>query len=254
VNPSNDSASELTAVAATPVPFFYTPSISAGVQATLGVRLIPTFPHDVTGTVTLGFSSNAAIPLDDPAIQFASGGRETTFVIPANTPEAQFGGNSSAGPIGFQSGTVAGVIRFSGTLQAGTVQSTNFGSPGVDRLTIPRQPPLIQSLETSAQNGFAVLIHLLSTPREVTQLSLTFNTTPAVTLSCGSVSGCSASGSAMTFDVRSLFDSWFNGDSVFGSLSTLHLPFSISGTVHGNVAVRLQNSMGSSAAKSFPLP
>jgi hypothetical protein len=58
----------------------------------------------------------------------------------------------------------------------------------------------------------------------------------------------------MTFDVRSLFNAWFSSDSVFGSLSTLHLPFSISGTVHGSVTVRLQNSIGTSAAKSFPLP
>ena len=257
VNPSNDSAADVIAVAPTPVPIFViNPSpIRAGSQATLGLTLSTAFPHDVAGELTVGFSPNAAIPRDDPALQFASGGRQTTFVIPANTLQALIGGNSAAGPVGFQAGTVAGTLSFSGTLQAGTVQTTISPSSSLaSSLTIPRQAPLIQSVETSTQNGFAVLIHLLSTSREVTQLGLTFNTSPAVTLNCGSVPGCSASGATMTFDVRSLFDAWFNGDSVFGGLSTLQLPFSISGTVHGTVGVQLRNSMGNSAQKSFPLP
>jgi uncharacterized repeat protein (TIGR01451 family) len=257
VNPSNDFAANLTTVAPTPVPIFtVNPSpLSAGSQATLGITLSMAFPHDVFGFLTLGFSSNSAIPLDDPAIQFASGGRQTSFIIPANTLQAHFDGSSSPNAVGFQAGTVSGALSISGIFFAGIVQTTISPSSSMAaNLTIPRQAPLIQNVETSNQNGFAVLIHLLSTSREVTGLILTFNTNPVVTLNCGSVSGCSASGSSMTFDVRSLFNAWFSSDSVFGSLSTLHLPFSISGTVHGSVTVRLQNSIGTSAAKSFPLP
>ncbi len=189
LNPSNDFVADLTAVFATPLPnFVFSPSPpGAGAQATLGLTLPTAFPHDVTGSVTLGFSSNAAIPQDDPAIQFASGGRQTTFVIPANTLQARFGGNSSAGPIGFQTGTVAGALSFSGTLQAGTVQTTFSPSNSVgSSLTIPKQAPSIRNLETSTQNGFAVVINLWSTMREVTQMSLTFSTTTAVSLSCSS--------------------------------------------------------------------
>ncbi len=257
VNPSNDSATDLTAVAPTPVPIFaINPSpIRAGSQATLGLTLSTAFPHDVTGDVELGFSSNAAIPLDDPAIQFASGGRQTTFVIPANALQARFEGNSTPGPVGFQAGTVSGALSISGTLQAGTVQTTISPSSSVaSSLTIPRQAPLIQNVETTTQNGFGVVINLWSTMREVTQMSLTFSTTSEVTLNCGSVSGCSVSGPTMTLDVRSLFDAWFSSDTKFGSLTTLHLPFSISGTVHGTVAVKLGNSMGLSKPASFPLP
>jgi hypothetical protein len=58
----------------------------------------------------------------------------------------------------------------------------------------------------------------------------------------------------MTFDVRSLFDAWFKSDTTFGSLTTLHLPFSVSETIHGSVTVRLGNSMGLSKPASFPLP
>ena len=177
VNPSNDSATDGTAVAPTPVPIFATnPSpIRAGSQTTLGLTLSTAFPHDVTGVLTLEFSSNAAIPLDDPAIQFASGGRQTTFVIPANALQARFEGNSLPGPVGFQAGTVAGAFSFSGTLQAGTVQTTISPSSSVaSSLTIPRQAPLIQNVETTTQNGFGVVIDLWSTMREVTQMNLTF--------------------------------------------------------------------------------
>jgi uncharacterized repeat protein (TIGR01451 family) len=257
VNPSNDSATDLTTVAPTPAPIFaINPSpIRAGSQATLGLTLSTAFPHEVTGEVTMGFSSNAAIPLDDPAIQFASGGRQITFVIPANAQHARFEGNSTPGPVGFQAGTVSGALSFSGTLQAGTVHTTFSPSSSVaSSLTIPRQAPLIQNVETTTQNGFGVVINLWSTMREVTQMSLTFSTNSAVTLNCGSVPGCSVSGPAMTFDVRSLFDAWFSSDTKFGSLTTLHLPFSISGTVHGTVAVRLGNSLGFSKPASFPLP
>jgi hypothetical protein len=193
--------------------------------------------------------------VDDPAIQFASGGRQTTFSIPANTLEAHFDGNTNPGPIGFQAGTVAGTLTFSGTLQAGTVQTTIAPSSGLaSRLTLSRQRPVIQSLETSTQNGFTVSINLFSTTREISQFSLTFSTTTPVTLSCGSVSGCSASGPTLTFEAKSMFDSWFNSNTAFGSLSTLHLPLAISGNVHGTVLIRLQNSMGVSTPSPFALP
>ncbi len=262
--PSNNSASDTTTVAPIPVPnfniglssnTFTSVLVLSGQQSKLRLTLATPFPHDVSGSLEMGFTSNVAIPVDDPAIQFASGGRQTTFSIPANTLEARFDGNTSAGPIGFQSGTVAGTLSFSGTLQAGTVQTTIAPSSSLaSGLTISRQRPVIQSLETSSQNGFAVSINLFSTTREISQFSLSFNTLTAVTLSCGSVSGCSVSGSTLTFDVKSMFDSWFSNSTAFGSLSRLHLPLSISGTVHGSVLVRLQNSMGISVPSSFTLP
>lgn len=262
--PSNNSASDTTTVAPIPVPnfsitFFNNISgpapVLSGQQSKLRLTLATPFPHDVSGSLAMGFTSNVAIPVDDPAVQFASGGRQTTFLIPANTTEARFGGNTSAGPIGFQAGTVAGTLSFSGTLQSGTLQTTIAPSASLaSGLTIAKQRPVIQSLGTSTQNGFVVSINLFSTTREVSQFSLTFNTSSPVTLSCGSVSGCSASGSTLTFDVKSMFDAWFSNSTAFGSLSTLHLPLSISGTVHGSVLVRLQNSMGISLPSSFTLP
>jgi hypothetical protein len=251
--PGNNTASDQTLVISTPIPSFtFSGAPVAGQQSSVGVTIGQAFPHDVTGTVTMSFASNAAIPLDDPAIQFASGGRQATFVIPANTLQAKFGSSPSAGPIFFQTGTVAGTFTFSGTLQAGTAQKT-FSPTGNPNLTIPKQAPKIQNVETNTQNGFAALINLQSTLREVTQMSLTFNTSTPVKLSCGGVAGCSVSGATITFDVKTLFDNWFKSDTTFGSLSTLRLPLTISGGVHGTVNVTFRNSMGASNTVTFNL-
>jgi hypothetical protein len=254
LNPANNNGTDLTFIFPTPTPSFTFGSgpLAPGQQATMGVTIISTFPHDVTGTVTMSFASNAAIPLDDPAIQFASGGRQLTFVIPAGTVQARFGSNPAAGPTFFQTGTVAGTFTFSGTLQAGTAQKT-FSPSGSPNLTIPKQAPSIQKVETNTQNGFAAVISLQSTLREVTQMSLTFNTSTKVNLSCGGVAGCSVSGSTITFDVKSLFDNWFTSDQTFGSLSTLRLPLTISGAVQGSVNVTFRNSMGASNTVTFSL-
>jgi uncharacterized repeat protein (TIGR01451 family) len=247
---SNNTASDATTVALlAPRVLFAPTSLGAGQQATVGVTLPTAFSNAVTGTITMGFSPEANIPADDPAIQFATGGREVAFTIPANTLTARFGANPEAASLGFQPGTVAGTLTFSVTLQAGNAKTTVSST-----LKILRQAPAIQAMHTETGNGFAVSMTLLSTVREVTELTLRFDTKPAVLLSCGTVPGCSVSGSSLTFDVRSLFDAWFVGHAEFGGLSALRLPFSIQGTVQGTVSVTFRNSVGPSISKSFALP
>jgi hypothetical protein len=247
---SNNSASDITAVTSLSAPNFeFTPANpSAGKQATAGIRLPSPFPYDVTGTVTLTFAPDAAIGIDDPSIQFESGGREVGFVIPANTSIAQFGAFKLT-QIGFQTGTVAGTLSFAGVAQAGTAQKSFTFT-----VTVPRRPPTIYSMQKDPKDSAAILITLFSTSREVTQLVLHFNTSPAVRLNCGSVTGCSVSGTTLTFDVRSLFDAWYASDTVHGSLSTLRLPFSVQGSFKGSASVSLQNNEGVSATSVFTFP
>jgi hypothetical protein len=193
----------------------------------------------------MSFSSNAAIPVDDPAIQFFWGGREVEVFVPANTVRALFPGFAAPWePLMFQAGTVAGTLTFNGAVQTGAVQTT-FSTVK----TIPRQAPAINAVRL---DGSTVVITLMSALREVTQLRLRFETTPAVRLNCGT--GCSVSGNELTFDVKPLFDAWYGGDSVFGSLSNLRLPLSIQGAVSGTVFVTLGNSLALSNSMSFPLP
>ena len=153
----------------------------------------------------------------------------------------------------FQSGTVAGAITFSGDLKAGKFQKS-FSRSGAEALTIPLQVLSIQNVQTSTQGGFSVAMLLFATAREVTQLSLSFTTSPEVRLSCGTTAGCSSSGKTLTLDVAPLFNQWFNNDNTSGGLALLRFPLSISGAVKGSVAVTLKNSKGQSNSQSFALP
>jgi hypothetical protein len=102
--------------------------------------------------------------------------------------------------------------------------------------------------------GDVILITLSSTVRNVMRLRVTFNTTSPVQLSCGSVAGCSVSGTTVTFDVKLLFDQWYRDDKVYGGLARLRVPFSIQGSVKGTVTLALQNIVGISAPAQLSLP
>jgi uncharacterized repeat protein (TIGR01451 family) len=256
LNETNNSATDVTDVLI-PAPFFvFEPyPLSPGHQASIAVTMATPFPREVTGEITLNFISNAAIPVDDPAIQFSTGGRTVTFTIPANSTEARFASASDPRPLAFQTGTVAGTLKFSGSFTAGTVEGAVSLPPGKDAPAIPLQAPTIQSIQTSAESGFEVSILLFSTSREVTQLNLSFDTVPKVQLSCGALAGCSVSGNTLTLDVTPMFTGWFNADTAFGGLAQLRLPFGIEGgTVTGTVAVSLRNRQGVSNSVSFALP
>jgi len=257
LNAANDSLNDITNVIGTPSPTmtFNPGQLVAGEQAAVAVTLPTSFPHDVTGAISMTFNSTAVIPLDDPAIQFASGGRSANFTIPANTTMAIFGSQSQAGPLAFQTGTVAGNFTFAGAWTAGSIQKNFSPSASVaEGLKIPIQAPVIDSIETSNQDGLLVSVTLYSTPREVTQLTLTFKTNPRVSFSCAAQSGCSSFGQTLILDVEKFFTEWFTSDTVYGSLSVLHVPLSIAGgKLRGTVDVTLSNSSGVSNTKSFNL-
>ena len=249
---SNNTTSIVTNVWTPVLNFVFNPVTPvAGNQATVGLSMNTPLSHDIMGKLTLTFSSDAVNPVDDPAVQFSQGGREVTFMIHANTTFARFGSNTQAGPIGFQTGTVAGNLSFSAALQ------TNEAPVAFSGLrTIPRRAPTIQGVRAQRGTGNTVNvgINLFSTSREVTQLTLQFQTTPAVTLTCGNTPACSTSGASLTLDVKQQFDTWFAGDKVYGSASTLTVPLSIEGTVRGTIVVSLRNAQGSSNSLSVPLP
>jgi hypothetical protein len=249
LNAANDSATDATLVAPAPVPAFtFFPSVLApGQQAILAVTIPSPFPHDITGSVSLAFASNAVVPLDDPAVQFATGGRSVSFTIPANATQARFGSATSVGPVGFQAGTVAGSLSFSGTYAAGTVQGA---IPDAGK-SVPLQPPVIREL---TRDGGGVSILLYSTTREVTELSMTFNTSPQVRLSCGGTPRCSVSGNTVVFNIEALFAAWFQNDTMHGGLGLLRVPFAIQGEIGGSVVVSLKNSRGHSQPAVFSLP
>jgi sugar lactone lactonase YvrE len=248
---TNNSASDPIVVVGPPSPTitFGPGGSSPGRQSGAGITLPAPFPFDVTGKLTLSVTPDAANPSDDPSIQFATGGRQVSFVIPANTLTARFGNITTAGMIGFQTGTVAAKLTFEASFDSAAIQTKSATQ------TIARGAPVIQNAQITSGNSTEVAVTLSATSREVTQMTLTFWTTPAVQLSCGSVPGCVASKSTLTLDVKSLFDSWYSSDSTFGGVSRLRFPFAIKGSISGSITVRLRNSQGDSNQSTFiPLP
>jgi hypothetical protein len=255
LNIQNNSTSESIVVVKPNPAFVFKPyPLRPGEPSTVSITMPTPFPHDVTGVVDLSFSSNAVIPIDDPAIRFSNGSRRATFRIAANETEARFDLASLPGPLDFQSGTVAGILKFDGSFTAGKFEQ-NFSPATQDGLTIPLRALSIQGVQTSTQGGFAVSLLLFAAAREVNQLNLLFNTTPKVQLSCGGTAGCSVSGNTLTLDVAPAFSRWFTSESSFGGLAQLRLPLSIEGgVVKGTVGVTLKNSQGESNSQSFSLP
>jgi hypothetical protein len=90
-------------------------AVDAAQQIGVGVSLDAPYPVQISGKLTLAFSSLAEIFSDDPAIAFASGGRTVNFIIPANSRNAVFGLSDSQ--IRFQTGTVAGNITLGAHLR-----------------------------------------------------------------------------------------------------------------------------------------
>jgi subtilisin family serine protease len=249
-NVSNNLITDNTSIAHVPTVSF-TPSftiLSSGFQATTGVKVSGGFPHPITGTMTLTFAPGGTNPLDDPAIQFSTGGRQVTFTVPANSTQAVISGNAV---VGFQTGTVAGTLTLSGTANAGTVPPPSIVSVVS---AIPVQSPVITKVTKDTQSGFAALVTLMSNTRDVTSVTFTFETRPGIKLSCGSVAGCSVAGPSITFDVQSLFNTWYASDVTFGGASTLRVPFSISGSLTGSINVTIRSSAGSSNTQTLPIP
>jgi hypothetical protein len=219
-------------------------TLSPAQQVTASIMAVSPYDRPIQGSLTI--ASPAPTVLNDPAVQFQTGGRRIDFDIPANTMRATF--SNGAPGVGFQSGTVAGTITLEAILQSGA-ESTTCSTA----INIGLAPPTITQVQKDLQPAFAFLITSYSTPRNMSQISFQFDT-PGTNFSCGTVSGCSISGSTMIFDVRSLFQSWYESDRTFGSMSTLLVPFTIQGNVVGSVSLTMTNSEGSSNTVQIPLP
>jgi hypothetical protein len=251
----NNSTSWTTNVSAFSPSFEFSPyPLAPGKPATVRVKLASQFPHDVTGSVSLDFTPDPATAVQDPAVQLATGGRVAIFRVPAYSLLAHFDlFGIPAEELGFQTGTIAGTIAFTGTYEAGAIRGS-FTPVSWDGLEIPADTLSIAAIEEDTHPGFSVSVLVLSTSRRVSQLSLTFNTSPRVRLSCGHVNGCLASGNTLMLDVSSAFAQWFDANIGFGGLAQLRLPLQIQGSVTGSVAVTLRNDRGISNTLSFRLP
>lgn len=212
-------------------------------QPKVGLSLAEPYPLDLTGKLTLSFTSDSFV--DDPAIQFAAGGRSVDFRIPANTLDALVG---DAKQVQFQVGTVAGVISVTASFAAGAVNVTPTPAPSKNVL-IAAAPPVVRNLQIGLQSdkAFELLVTGLSTPRSVTQLNLTLTATP----------GSNLQTTSLTVNVESAFTAWFQSQNAkaFGSQFTASIPVNVTGDVNAiqSVQVVLVNQRGASDPMSLKL-
>ena len=91
----------------------------SGQQPSVTFQLVNPYPVALAGSLTLTFAPSTSSGVNDPAVQFASGGRTIDFNIPAN---------STATPgVQLQTGTVAG---YGDDLAGGERERTVNVTPG----------------------------------------------------------------------------------------------------------------------------
>jgi hypothetical protein len=230
-------------IAAPPVP---TPTI-VGVgdtappaqQPALTLQLDHAYPLPLDGTITLTFAS-AVGNIDDPAIQFSTGGRTAHFTVPPGATSAVF----PASIFALATGTVAGKITLALTFQAGGQDVTPKPAP-IRAIDIPAQAPVVTKLAAShTATGMEVVVTGFSNSRDMATATFQFQAAAGTNLTTSQVS----------IPVDQLFATWFNDPSSvqFGSQFTFTQPFTISGNTAGitGVTVTLTNKEGTSTAVS----
>ncbi|MGE5568090.1 MAG: putative Ig domain-containing protein [Rhodospirillales bacterium] len=190
------------------------------------------YPLPLDCQLTLTFTPDAVQQVDDPAIQFATGGRVFNFTVP--------GGAVQFPDAAIQTGTVAGTIVIElARVEAGGVDLTP--SPRLQKtIVVNRATPVITSVKIiRSAAGFEVQVNGYSTAREVTQAKFTF-----------AAAGSRVQTPEVTVSVQPMFTAWYNdpASQQFGSMFTYVQPFNVQGDLSGlaSVSVTLSNSMGAS--------
>ncbi|RXH54790.1 choice-of-anchor D domain-containing protein [Granulicella sibirica] len=223
----------LSVIPATPAVTLSGPSATTpGSQPSLVFTITNPYPVPLTASFNLLFAPAVTPAVDDPAIQFAGGGRNFTFTVAANsivTPAIQL-----------QAGTVAGTITVPLTLTAQGIDVTPTTLQPVV-IVIPRAVPVV-STTTVTRNGsqLSVAIHGFSNTREVTTAAFQFAPAAGATINTPDV----------TAPVTPLFTTWFTSatSAPYGSTFTYTQVFDVSddATNVGSVQVILTNSVGTS--------
>jgi hypothetical protein len=209
-------------------------------QTLIAISLANPYPVPVTGTVSLSFAPAGANPVDDPSVQFSTGGRSATFAIPANATEATFGASQFA----LQAGSVTGSITLTiVSLQAGGT-SLDIPPASAQTVSLAAVPPVISTLSlVHIQNGIQLQIVAVTNTRELTKATIGFQ--PA--------SGTSLQNSQITVSLSDVASGWFQSanSATFGGQFALTLPFTFQGDVSlSSVSVVLSNGSGDSQSAS----
>ena len=217
------------------VTFSIPETTDSGEQPAINIDSNSPYPADLQGTLTLTFAPAGNNGVDDPAIQFSTGGRTLSFTVPA--------GSTTAPQVALQTGTVAGTITVTLTLTAGGVDVT---PPGLAPITLVIAPgvPVITSVTFSnnSQGQVTVVISGFSNTRDMNQAEFIFTGTGASSLREGKVD----------VSVPGMFSTWYGSSDSdqYGSEFTYTQNFQLSKPDQGitGVAVTLANSVGTSGS------
>jgi hypothetical protein len=207
-------------------------------QLPLVLSLSQAYPLPLSGTLTISVTPGSAVPADDPALQFSSGGRTVNFTFPANSTTAEF-----SSPLFLLTGTVAGTIATSGSVRNGPPASV-LASTSV-RSTAPQITSVVVS---RVSGGLRVQAIGFSSERRVTDAQFGFDVRSANGMERVN----------LTKVVEPEFSSWYQSSTStpFGSTFLFEQMFAIQGDSNAveGVTLTLANGQGSTTSARIPIP
>ena len=222
-------------------------------QPAVGLTIASAYPLALTGSLTLAFNSD--VFSNDPAVQFATGGRTVAFTIPANSTRAIFPNNQNQ--IRIQSGSLAGSITLTPAVNTteGSINLTPATPPSLTLNVAPAAPRILSvALGGKTTTTITLLVSGYATNRSVTTMRMQF--TP--------VAGENVGTTDVTVPVEASFIGYYQGpaSAPFGSLFTVSVPLTLAGDIKNvtsvtdtlqSVNVTLTNRVGASNSVSLAL-
>ncbi len=210
----------------------------SGQQPSVTFQLVNPYPVALAGSLTLTFAPSTSSGINDPAVQFASGGRTLDFNIPAD---------STATPgVQLQTGTVAGTATISLVVSANGVNVTPTTLAPVTITIPPAAPTITSSSMTRSGDALTVSVVGFSNTREALQATFHFN----------AVAGATIDNPDVTLTVGSDFSGYYvtPGSDAYGSAFTYNQVFTLDQDAAAiqNVTVTLTNTIGSSSPSTTP--
>jgi hypothetical protein len=230
-----------------------TGSQAAFQQLSVGLSLDAPYPLPLSGTLTLAELS--ALYPADPAVQFAVGGPQVAFTIPANTLAAIFPGGATQ--VRLQTGTVAASIQISAKFTVGGANGTDITPTTAPTLvlTVPSAAPTVLTAGVVSVSANQVVVGLtgFSTTRALDHLSFSFAASSGFTISPTSV----------TVDVSNAAKLWFQGatSQTLGGEFSIEVPFTLSSGATADlskgltsITISATNEVGTSNTVQIPVP
>ncbi|HZI51512.1 MAG TPA: putative Ig domain-containing protein [Terriglobia bacterium] len=205
-------------------------------QTAVTLSLASPQPAEVRGTLNLAFASTASIPVNDPAVQFSTGGRSVSFTVPANSTNAVF-----PSPLLLVSGTVAGTVTITGSIQNGP-SGFPLISTGIDATP----PQTTNVVATRINGGLSVRVIGFSPDRSVGEVNYAFDV--RVNSAIQTVN--------LARSVTTEFATWYQNpaSSAYGSAFRLEQLFGVGGDTMSieAVTITLRNALGNTTSTRVP--